>query len=282
MKDWTEPVGHWEPAIDVESHARRVAAHSAHIGQWPPEEFETTPTDCYRSAGEYWLMQAGVGAVRFLEERPEFFAYPDHRADFNWFHRVVRNSWMPAVYQIWRRQVIHAAAVVHVATRRLILLVGSTGTGKSTLAYGLGREPGWQMIADDTLAFACDDGRVDFFPIRQYARLRRQTAAFYGKDGAHEEPIRWLPGPLVLGRLYFLELSDEDRPQFRPISGPESYGRLLKQAFALSLDLPAHNQRLMLDYTALAAAPGYALAYRRSFDTIAGVLHDLAAHALTD
>ena len=177
MAAWTEPVGHWEPAIDVESHARELAAHSNHLGQWPPEDFETTPTDCYHGAGEYWLTQHGVGAVRFFADRPEYFAYPDLHGDREWFERVVRQSWMPAIYQVWHRQVIHAAAVVHLDTRRLILLVGATGAGKSTLAYGLGREAGWQMVSDDTLAFAHDGNNLEFFPIRPYARLREHTAA---------------------------------------------------------------------------------------------------------
>lgn len=282
MGPWIEPVAHWEPPLDSAAHAKWLAQQGSRICQWAPAPFEASPTDCFKVDQTYWLWQGGVGGIRFQADLPEFFAFPSPDVEPVWFHQVVTRSWLPAIYQVWGRQVVHASAVVREATGAVVAFVGPSGAGKSTVAYGLGRRDGWQMVSDDTLAFSCVGGLVALHPLRQVVRLRPSTAGYYGKAGVVFEPITWPRGVVTLAGVYFLEVGHQvtEKTQIAPLSVAQSYGGLLEQAFALSLNIPEHNRQLMVDYAALATAPSFRLVYRRSFDVLERVLDDLVAHAV--
>jgi hypothetical protein len=277
---WTEAVAHWEPAKDSAAQLKWLTQEGVRLCQWTPAPFESAPTDCFQVDQTYWLWQAGVGGIRFLAGLPEFSAFPSRDVDPAWFHQIVTRSWLPAIYQVWGRQVVHASAAVREVTGDVVAFVGPSGAGKSTVAYGLGRRVGWRMVSDDTVAFSRTDGHVALHPFRQVVRLRPATAAHYDKTGELLEPLAWPSGTVSLARLYVLAV-DPGLPtttRIAPLSAAESYRFVLEQAFALSLNIPEYNRELMLDYVALAAVPSFRLVYRRSFDLIEGVLDDLEAH----
>jgi hypothetical protein len=252
------------------------------LSQWAPAPFESAPTDCFKVDQTYWVWQAGVGGLRFVADRPEFFAFPTSEVEPAWFKRVVLHSWLPAIYQVWGRQVLHASAVVRSEAGELAAFVGTSGAGKSTIAYSLGRRAGWRMVSDDTLAFACEGEHLELYPLRQEVRLRVATAAHYGKQGEVVEPLEWPRRSVTLARLYFLAVdAGVATTAIVPLSAAESYRLVLEQAFAFSLNIPEHNRALMLAYAALAAVPSFRLAYRRSFNVLERVLDDLEAHALS-
>lgn len=279
---WTEAVAHWEPALDSAAQSRWLAQEGVRLGQWAPTPLESSPTDCFQVDQTYWLWQAGVGGIRFRADLPEFFAFPCPDVEPAWFKQVVTRSWLPAIYQVWGRQVVHASAVVREKSGNVVAFVGPSGAGKSTVAYGLGRRAGWQMVSDDTLAFSRVDGRVALHPLRQAVRLRPATARHYGTAGEASEALAWPRGVVALACLYRLEVDPGlvGTARITPLSGAESFRLALEQAFALSLNIPEHNRELMLDYAALAAAPSFRLVYRRSFDILENVLDDLEAHAV--
>jgi hypothetical protein len=279
---WTEAVAHWEPALDSAAQSRWLAQEGVRLCQWAPTPFESSPTDCFQVDQTYWLWQAGVGGIRFTAEFPEFFAFPCPDVDPAWFTQVVTRSWLPAIYQVWGRQVVHASAVAREKSGRVVAFVGPSGAGKSTVAYGLGRRAGWQMVSDDTLAFSRIDGRVALHPLRQTVRLRPATAGHYGTTGEGAGSLAWPRGAVALAGLYLLAVDADlvGTTRIVPLSGSESFRLALEQAFALSLNIPQHNRDLMLDYAALAAAPAFRLVYRRSFDVLEHVLDDLEAHAI--
>lgn len=283
VEPWTEPIAHWESARNSAVHVGWLAAHGTLVCRWPAAPFEAAPTDCFKVDQTFWLWQAGVGGIRFRADRPEFFAFPSSDVNPAWFERVVLHSWLPAIYQVWGRQVLHASAVVKEQSGELSAFVGPSGAGKSTIAYSLGRRAGWRMVSDDTVAFSCAGGRLALYPLRQSVRLRPATAAQHGKVGEVFEPIAWPAGPVTLGRLYFLadDIGLAGPSRIDKVSATEGYRLVLEQAFALSLNIPEHNRELMLDYAALAAVPSFRLAYRRSFEVIESVLDDLEAHALS-
>jgi hypothetical protein len=281
VASWTTPTAHWEPPVNSASHSKWLVEHGELLGRWDPAPFETSPTDYYRVDAAYWLWQAGVGGLRFSADAPAYFACPCEGADLAWFRQVVTRSWLPAIYQVWGRQVLHASAVMSVARSEVTAFVGPSGAGKSTLAYGLGLREGWRMVADDTLAFAVASGSVSLFPLRQEVRLRAPTAAHYGKTGETFETLSWPSQTVSLARLYFLrpDVALDATTRIAPMSAAESYRLVLEQAFALSLNIPEHNRDLMLDYVALAAAPAFQLTYQPSFDVFDRVLDEVEAHA---
>lgn len=275
MEPWSRPTVRWHPRVDCRAqHARLVSAGEL-LTRWAPAPFESTATDCFRLGQEYWIWQAGVGGIRFLADRPAFDAFPSVEVATPSFERLVTRSWLPAIYLVWGRQVLHASAVVWRETGDVVAFTGPSGAGKSTLAYGLAQRRGWGHVCDDTLAFSrvAHPARrqIQLHPLQNDTRLRPATAAYYGRSGEPPAPLRWPAGLLRLQRLYVLAGADDEDEAVRMtrLKTTDSYLRLLQQAHAFTLKIPAHNQRLMRDYLELATAvPTSRLAYRRSFATI--------------
>lgn len=272
---WIEPTVEWRPVADSARRHEWLIARGELLVTWPPSPFEDTATDCFRVGREYWISQPGVGAICFFEDEPRFLAFPSNEVDQISFAYLINRSWLPVVYQVWGRQVLHASAVVNRATGDVVAFAGPTHAGKSTMAYGLAHRRGWEPVCDDTLAFSAGGGRVVLHPLPNEARLRAASAAYYGRTGDVADPVVWPEVALQMAAVYFLN-GDRGRvesPSITRLRAAESYPLLLGQAYALTLKLARHNQRLMRDYLALAAVvPVFLLEYCKSFDAIEQVL----------
>jgi hypothetical protein len=281
---WDEPTVHWQSGVDSLAHHRHLRASGELLTTWPPAPFEETATDCFKVGLDYWIWQPGVGGIRFAADRPECTAFPANQVDREAFERQVARSWLPAVYLVWGRQVLHASAVARHPDGRVIAFSGPSGAGKSTMAYGLTRRPGWQLVCDDTLAFSCPPSGIALHALRNDARLRPASAAHFGKAGDEPEPVSWPAIPLEMTAIYFLE-GEPGLPEpivITPLKAAESYVRLLEQAHAFTLKIPQHNQRLMRDYLTFAArVPAFRLSFLKSFAGIERVFADVEHHAAT-
>jgi hypothetical protein len=272
---WTEPRVEWHRGTDSERHYQYLVNGAELLTRWEPAPFERTATDCFRLGSEFWIWQPGVGGIRFRGDDPAFTAYPSETVDPAWFEHLIERSWMPAVYQVWGRQVLHASAVARKNTGQVLGFTGPSGAGKSTIAYGLGQRDGWAHVADDTLAFSVDAGRILLHPLKNDARLRPATAAYHGRSDAPLQPIAWPDHAIVLSRLFVIAGDDTLREDvvIEPLPAGESYTLLLQQANSFTLQVPLFNQQLMRDYLALTAAvPVFRLTYRRSFDCMDAIL----------
>lgn len=272
---WVEPSIDWLDLLDVPSVHAHLSAHAELLARWPATEFDPTTTDCYREGDQIWIWQPEVGAVRFSLSAPHLTAWLWPGADPSWFRQVVTRSWLPAVYPLWGRQVLHASAAMCSATGETVAFTGPTHAGKSTMAFGLARRAGWQLLADDTVAFSLmradrpDLSQVALHPIPQQTRLRPATADYYGVSEASSEAITWPGGQPALRAIYVLEGDEQFTApaEFTRLTPGDAVPLLLQQAYALSFGIPKYNQALMKDYVALAAtAPAFRLRYRRSFD----------------
>jgi len=261
------------------AHYAWLLRHGDLLARWPAAPFEISHTDCFAFDGEYWIWQPGIGGIRFAAERAEVTAFSTRDVDPAWFTYLVTRSWLPPVYQVWGRQVLHASAVVHEASGGVVAFAGPSGAGKSTVAYGLAQRAGWRQVCDDTLAFSSanhdrPNASVTLHPLDNDARLRPATAAYFGMSDRPHERVRWPSQPLRLQRVYFLEPAADEALAGRThhvtaLRPGEAYRKLLQQAHAFTLAVPSHNQRLMRDYLAVAASvPAYRLTYRKSFDVI--------------
>jgi hypothetical protein len=282
---WTEPVVEWRSGIDSASHHARLLTQAELLASWPPAPFEETANDCFRIGEEYWVWQPGIGGIRFFEDRPKLVAFPSAHVDSAWFEYLVTRSWLPAVYQIWGRQVLHASAVARSADGSAIAFAGPSCAGKSTMAYGLGRRPGWRLVSDDTLAFssgaAAGAVEISVHRLRNDVRLRPASAEYFGRAAQPAASFDWLARPPRLTAVYFLD-ADPDLPcpaRITALRAGESYALLLEQAHAVTLKLAKHNRQLMRDYLELAATiPVFRLTYRRSFEAFEEVVDALEDH----
>jgi hypothetical protein len=283
---WSEPSTEWCAPLDAAALAGRLADEGELLTTWPAAPFESAPTDCFRLGPDYWITQAGVGAVRFSEREPRLSAYPFPGNNPLWFRQVVTRSWLPAIYPFWGRQVIHASSARLAGTHDAVAFTGPTQAGKSTIAYGLGQYRGWRQLTDDTLAFTSSpvDG-VRVYPLRNEARLRPATAAYFGRTGEAFEEVEWSTGPMVLRAIYVLDGDEsvDTVAAFSRLRAAEALPLLLQQAYALSFEIARYNHLLMTDYAHLAASvPVFQLRYRRSFDVAAELFDAIDRHVETE
>jgi len=286
---WALPDIDWGTPLDAAGTSQRERPGTEPLVTWPPTEFDTTATDCFRQGDQIWIWQPLVGAVRFSLYEPRLSAFIWPGADAAWFRQVVTRSWLPAIYPLWGRQVLHASAVMCKAIAATVAFTGPTHAGKSTTAFGMSRRAGWRLLGDDTLAFSISPDRaaaqgaaVQLHPIPNESRLRPASAGFYGvSDADAEQTLEWPGGNPRLRAVYVLEGDDTlvRTAAFERLRAADSLPLLLQQAYALSFGMPKYNQQLMKDYLALSAAvPIFRLRYRRSFDVADELFAQVEAH----
>jgi hypothetical protein len=277
--DWVDPLINWGPALDA-AHFNELQAVREPLVTWPATEFDPTDTDCFSAGDDLWIWQPAVGAVRFRVDAPSVDAYPWPGAEHARFREIVTRSWLPAIYPLWGRQVLHASAVHCAGTGATVAFTGPTHAGKSTTAYGLQRAFGWQALSDDTLAFSHNGTSVRLHPLPNGTRLRPASAGFFGEDPAGVR-IPWPGGAPFLSAIYVLE-GDESHPvvsAFERLRASDALPLLLQQAFTFSLQIPKYNQQLIRDYLALVSVvPTFRLRYRRSFDVAAELYSAIRDH----
>jgi hypothetical protein len=282
---WVEPIVEWRTGVDsIERHAQLIREGELLV-TWPAAPFEQTATDCFKVGSAYWIWQPGVGGIRFFADQAAFAAFPSTEIDRAWFEHLISRSWLPTVYQVWGRQVLHASAVAR-PSGDVVAFTGPSGAGKSTLSYGLGKRRTWTPLTDDTLAFSCEQTTetrtIRLHPLKNDARLRTATAAYYGKPSAVEETLDWPELPSLRWRAVYAVEGDPslDVPaSFSRLKASEAYTLLLEQAHALTLKVASHNRRLMRDYLEIAATlPVFRMRYRKSFDAMEDILDAIDRH----
>lgn len=279
---WTLPRIEWGGPVDL---AASPPPDARLLARWPPTEFETTATDCFTLGDQMWIWQPEVGAVRFNLYEPHIVASLWPGGDPDWLREIVYRSWLPAIYPLWGRQVLHASAVMCTSTGDAVAFTGPTRAGKSTTAYGMSRRPAWQRICDDTLAFSVAGQTIRLHPLPQEGRLRPESAAHYGVADRPGEQLTWPDRTPVLKAAYVLEGDPAfDRAaEFTRLRAAEALPLMMQQAYALSFGMPKYNQLLMKDYLALVSAvPVFRLRYRRSFDVVEELFAAIERHLASE
>src|ERR687885_2742131 len=136
----------------------------------PPRLFEETDPDvevwrhhdgtvtAYGTScdGRHWMRMPGVGTFEFRTGSDVVGAFPEGDADDDLVRDAFRRAVLPMALQVLGREVLHASAVL--GPRGVVALCAVSETGKSTVAYGLSRRPGYELWADDAVAFELGGG----------------------------------------------------------------------------------------------------------------------------
>jgi hypothetical protein len=98
--------------------------------------------------------------------------------------RVVRAAFsmevLPILHQLAGRPALHASAVA--VEQRALAFAGPSGRGKSTIAALLCTQPGFRLLADDSVPIDLgDEGAVWALPSSEYVRLRGPSAHALGE-----------------------------------------------------------------------------------------------------
>ena len=155
-----------------------------------------------------------------------------------------------------------------------VLLLGASGTGKSTLAFECARR-GWSFVADDASWLARREPGLRILAPPHRIRLRPGCARLFPE--LHGRPvIASLPGKQFIdvaverlpgfvpcreceaSALVFLSRDGTAPPGIRAVTREDAYGRLDREL--VTYDAPAREEQLA-SLRRLAAAPAFELRY---------------------
>ena len=131
--------------------------------------------------GQHWIEVPGVARFRFGRSSRRVIARPDPAAGPGLVEDAYLRAVLPLALQVQGMEVLHASAVC--SPRGVVAFCAESGTGKSTLAAGLG-ERGYRPWADDAVAVDTSSIPVTSARLPFRLRLRPASTAFFGGERA--------------------------------------------------------------------------------------------------
>jgi hypothetical protein len=229
--------------------------------------------------GQHWIDMPGIARFRFEGDGRKVKAHPHPPARAELVRDAYRRAVLPMVMQVRGTQVLHASAVV--TERGIVALCGQSGTGKSTIAVGLGCR-GYRVWADDTVAFATSSSLPLAIPLPFRIQLRPAAAAFFARSpsGApverrRDEAERPWPRPVPLATVCVLEQVSEleDGVAAERLTPVSAFRAVLPHAFCFSLHDELSKRRLTEHYLQLVErVPCFAIRFRPGLARLSTVL----------
>ena len=270
MLTWQLADSIWEPLSTLPEEAVEIAS-------WPMWIGSSAIVHCHKSGPSIWLSHEDIGAVRCSHDGHTIEVFPGPDQDPEQFIQNYVKHWLPFIYHYWGFQVLHSSAVMQ--NGAAVAFAGDTHAGKSTLAYGLSRRGRWAQLADDTLAFEVLEERIKLVPLLNWPRIRPSSRDHFALKST-PATITWPAESPRLRRIYYLVPGDAASAiGIRKLPASDAQLRLLKQAFALTLDLEDYSKRLMRAYlTLLSEVPMFELTYPKDLRQLDRVLDEVEAH----
>ncbi len=233
----------------------------------------------YRYRGECWVEVPGQARF-WLGAGNVVFAYSEPGANPASVREIYLRSILPVALQARGTEVLHASAVRF--PRGVVLFCAESGTGKSTIAFGLSQR-GFPPWGDDAVAVGWSRHVVQAVRLPFTIHLRPDAAAFYGPghddfsdpgppapDSAERFHAR-LAAVCVLSRR---ALSKADGSiQIARLSPGRAFLALLPHAYCAGLDDLKRTRRMMERYLELSArVPVFDVRLRTGLDYLTAAL----------
>jgi hypothetical protein len=228
---------------------------------WRDQDGRVCAYGCTRD-GEHWMHLPSVASYRFGASDREVIAIAHPAASPELIADGYRRTVLPMALQALGREVLHSSAVR--LPRGVLGLCAVSGTGKSTIAYGLSRR-GHALWADDAVAFDAEARPVLAMSLPFELLLPPSSAAFFDN---HREPPRGAPAsksdgraelpPAPLAAVCVLErVAAEDAAaplQIRRLSPADAFPAVLAHAYCFSSADRERNHRMVERYLDLVSA----------------------------
>jgi hypothetical protein len=236
--------------------------------------------EAFRDAGRYRLDWRGIGTLAFdAGPRVDFWPATDVAAA-EAVDRFVRIA-QPVVLQALGYETLHASAVQLPAG--IAAFCGPSGTGKSTLAYALGRRAGIEQVADDAVVLTFGDAGISAAPLPFRSRLRPSAQTFFDRAEAHAvDPAS--ATPVLLVAVFILSQPDTQTSaiEITRIAPSSAFAAVLTHAHCFDERDPAATTRIIQHYLdVVARVPIFQLAYVPNFarlDELADVVCETVEH----
>ena len=273
------------PRLIIAAGADEVSSRPAEAGSavqvWRDEQ-GTTLAFCYTLNGRRRVDVPGVASFSFGAPAETVTAYPLTSVRPDVIEETFCRAVLPMVLQASGTEVLHASAV---HTRGVVALCGTSGVGKSTIAFALSRR-GYRLWADDAVAIDLSGGSFVALPLPFEMRLRPRAAAFFGFErqavGASSAgPMDQVdPSPAPVAALCVLSRGDEERrggdvriERLRPSAALPA---LLAHAYCFSLEDPGLKRSMVQHYMELVArVPVFALQFRSGLELLPVILDEI-------
>jgi hypothetical protein len=206
------------------------------------------PAVVVHRAGETFSLRSGSSWAVVQGRRPIRLMVGDSGAQPSGVEPLLYSTLLLALREFGVHN-LHAAAIC--TDSRAILLVGSSGAGKSTTAMVLARA-GCRYLGDDTVLFSSLPTGFRLARFHQRFRLTESTLRIFPTLRAHalwhDELGKWSlidtaafpgqqldewQGPLA---VVFLRRSDTHRSTLAPMTQTDAFGRLVAQSSGLGVD----------------------------------------------
>jgi energy-coupling factor transporter ATP-binding protein EcfA2 len=200
---------------------------------------------------------------------------------------------------LWSQASLHGATLE--SPHGVVLLMGQSGVGKSTLSQFLVRDHGWVLHDDDTVMISSSPAGTVLVPMGGAARLRGDAAESLQSTGKRLEgfvgdkialrnesriSIRHLDLPLLIVELDPVGLGGEEKHSggitVEPIAPTHAVGAIWEHVFTTDLGKKQIAQRFEASRV-LANSPLLRVSYRRGRHSpaeVASVVAGLVVHAL--
>ncbi|MGZ4315344.1 MAG: hypothetical protein ACXVRS_05875 [Gaiellaceae bacterium] len=238
----------------------------------------------HTARGSHWVRLPGVAVFGYDPEQDEVTAVVDSGMSRPEVAEAYRRVVLPMIQQARRSQVLHASGVR--TALGVVAFCGTSGTGKSTVAYGLARR-GYPLWGDDAVCFATSERGIESIPLPFDLLLRAPTASFF--DSA-SDPVNTIPETkggateaVRLGAVCVLRADESSSSTGSPVrilalASAEAFTATLQHAYTLALSDTDHRTRLVDNYLELVATtPVYEVSFERGLERL-----DLLLDAIED
>ncbi len=211
--------------------------------------------------GQHWMHLPRIGSFRFGSNAEGVMAVADPSARVELVLDAYYRCVLPMALHARGMEVLHASAVL--MDHRVVALCAVSGTGKSTIAYGLSQR-GYQVWADDALALEISGPCIRSAPLPFEVRLREASTSLFHEDLNGSQVRSSLDGgkrvemqPMPLAALCVLNRApgggDSLAVETARFSPAEAFPAVLSHAWYFSLKDVERKRRMVQHYLAVAA-----------------------------
>lgn len=233
--------------------------------------------------GAYWIVDPSIGEVRIPGPIGQIEIWSAPTVEPARFMETLFYQWLRPIYGIWGWQVLPASAVVRTSSNSAIAFAGPAASGKSTLAYAVGSQPGWCQLTDDALALTDPDYDLRLIPIPNRVRLASPAADRLGFDSETRIDLEWPSVEPKLEALYILTPSERstESAEITPVRLSDAWPALLGPAAALSLPTSRLRSELSVAIRELVAGVRiFRLTYSQDLERLPTLVRGISLDAL--
>jgi hypothetical protein len=223
--------------------------------------------------GRHWMHLPGLAAFRFEAGADEVVAFAPPTSTVDAVVDAYQRAVLPMVLQVSGREVLHASAVL--VGGRVVAFCAVSGTGKSTIAYGLSTR-GHPLWGDDAVTVDLAGPTAEAVSLPFAIRLDDRSTAFFGggDGGPRAEPSR-----APIEALFVLERAEtEGDVELVRLAPADAFPALLVHAYCFSLSSVDGKRRMLEHYLELAErVPVFSVRFSPGFPRLSDLLDRIEA-----